>query len=81
MIRITIELVPYGDESRRKIIGTGEIVNDGTGTKAIGNYRYWLSDGNGVFSKGSVENFPRLSGDCWDLLKYSIEGRGDEYGD
>jgi len=38
MIRCTIELLPGGDETRKRTIGCVEIANDGTRTDAFGNY-------------------------------------------
>ena len=38
MIRVTIELLPAGDESRKRTLGTMEISNDGTGDQEIGRY-------------------------------------------
>jgi uncharacterized protein involved in tellurium resistance len=38
MIRVTIELVPFGEEAYKKEIGSIIIANDGTGNQAIGNY-------------------------------------------
>lgn len=40
MIRVTVELIPHGDESRKSTIGTMTIANDGTGEGAISNYDY-----------------------------------------
>lgn len=42
MLRCTIELVPFGDESRKRVIGLVEIANDATGTHEIGNYKVVL---------------------------------------
>lgn len=39
MLRITIEMVPYGVEEAAHKIGLIEIGNDGTGNKQTGNYR------------------------------------------
>jgi hypothetical protein len=44
MIRITIEMLPHGDESRKRHMGTMEIANDATGTGTAGNYRVRLSN-------------------------------------
>ena len=38
MVRITIELIPDGDETQAKPLGKIVIVNDGTGTETAGNY-------------------------------------------
>jgi hypothetical protein len=62
MIRVTVELIPGGDESspRRKVLGSIDIVNDGTGTADVGNYtgrmraEYTLKDRN-----ARVTNFHR----------------------
>lgn len=42
MLRCTIELVPHGDETRKRVIGLVEIANDGTGTPQKGNYKVFL---------------------------------------
>ena len=42
MLRCTIELLPHGDETRKRLIGVVEIANDGTGTPTVGNYRVVL---------------------------------------
>ena len=42
MIRITVELVPHGDESRARVLAHGIIANDGTGTLERGNYNFVL---------------------------------------
>lgn len=74
MLRVTIELVPHGDESRKKVIAQGEIANAATGTWANGNYTYTLEGelfGHPEFGhesfKGEVLNYPRYL-ESWDLL-------------
>lgn len=42
MVRCTIEIVPFGIESRKQTIGLIEIANDLTGTKETGNYKIIL---------------------------------------
>jgi hypothetical protein len=42
MLRCTIELVPMGDEDRKRVIGMVEIANDGTGDGHTGNYKVLL---------------------------------------
>ena len=39
MIRVTIELVPQGNEAAKRTIGVMNIANDGTGNKEYGNYK------------------------------------------
>ncbi len=38
MLRITVELIPYGIEERKRTIATATIVNDGGGSPECGNY-------------------------------------------
>ena len=72
MIRITIELIPHGDENheRRRVLGTMEIENTGTGTERIGNYSGVLhaeyTDANG--RPGKVAQFNRAGQSVWSLV-------------
>lgn len=71
MLRITIELVPHGDESRKEVIGIGVIANDATGTDYNGNYKYHLSKwgkGTAMWKAGRIEDFARKVRGPWDLL-------------
>lgn len=43
MLWVKVELWPGGDESQKQQIGIMRITNDGTGTKAHGNYEVTLS--------------------------------------
>lgn len=38
MLRLTLTIVPRGDERQARELGTVEIENDGTGTDTVGNY-------------------------------------------
>lgn len=73
MIRITVELIPHGDESimtQRRVLGTLEIANDGTGTLHEGNYNGILhaeyTDPAG--RKGKVLKFNRRKQSVWSLI-------------
>ncbi len=77
MLRVTIELVPHGDESRSRVIGIGQIANDGTGNMQIGNYGNYevvlfkspeYSKSPGTWKKGQVKQFDRKRLGPWDLL-------------
>lgn len=59
MLRIKIELVPYGNESLTREIGQMIIINDGTGDYHVGNYKYELSDKD-VKIKGKLKGHNRL---------------------
>ena len=64
MIRVTIELVPFGIESRKKVIKRMIIANDGTGTPRRGNYVYHYGR-----KEGELKNFPRKSYNVWKLIQ------------
>ena len=55
MLRVTVEIVPSGDDLLRKIIGTMIIGNDMTGDTTHGNYQIRLSTDTGVFALGAVK--------------------------
>ena len=79
MLRVTIELVPLGDESRAREIGIMLIANDGEGTTIKGDYAYayGYTDGRGSkFSTGTLKNFYRSQG-AWALIK-KILVKGNE---
>ena len=42
MVVVKIEIWPFGEESKASEIGRMTIVNDGTGTPSLGNYRVRL---------------------------------------
>lgn len=76
MLRITIELVPHGDESRKRAIGYAEIRNDGTGDRQTGNYGVRLSQWGrpgSTWKRGVVTGFPRLKLGPWDLLYLALD--------
>ncbi len=71
MIRVTVELLPGGDESKVKHLGTAYITNDGTGDFDTGNYDIKLSkwgQPNSIWKTGRFIGFPRLKLGPWDLL-------------
>lgn len=78
MIRVIVELVPDGDESRVQQIGSMEIVNDETSTSlSLGNYDVevkTLSPVRPVFvvDRVRVTNHNRLQ-PVWPLVKACLE--------
>jgi len=75
MIRITIELLPKGDERHRRHLGSAWIVNDGTGDDQYGNYEITLSkwgQPNRPWKRGIVRGFPRNRFGPWDLLALGL---------
>ena len=71
MVRVTIELLPGGDASKARHMGTLEIANDGTGTADTGNYKYTISKwgkARQIWRMGSLRGFLREKLGPWDLL-------------
>lgn len=72
MIRITVELVPYGIEKNKKTIAKGIITNDGTGNHVLGNYIYSISTikdaSTEIFDSGEIKGFRRLECSVWYLI-------------
>lgn len=70
MLRITVEIIPHGIEDQKRILGTMEIVNDGTGTRRDGNYAGRLhaeyTDATG--RRGYVRSFRRQGQSVWSLV-------------
>ena len=77
MIRVTVELLPFGDESKKKHLGTAYISNDGSGDESSGNYKVTFSKmgkPNVTWKAGTVINFPRKRLGGWDLLYRALQG-------
>lgn len=70
MIRVTVELIPHGMESKKRTIATMEIENDGTGNSEVGNYfgvlqaEYTAPSGR----TGRVKEFHRHNQSVWSLI-------------
>lgn len=68
MIKVTVELWPHGDELTKRTIATADIINDGTGTNTVGNYRYRLRGKNGrQLKEGELKGFKRIF-NVWYLI-------------
>jgi len=75
MIRVTIQMIPRGDESRARHMGTVEIANDGTGDQAIGNYKVRLSrmdSSTRAWKTGAIRGFNRKTRGPHDLLLLAL---------
>ena len=66
MLRVTVEIVPFGIENRAREIGKMLIANDGTGDYHTGNYVFTYNEDSRVYN-GAVYDFPRSMG-AWELL-------------
>lgn len=76
MLRITVELLPQGDESRARHLATATITNDASGDQRSGNYVVKLSKSGAprsIWRTGRVEGFPRLRKTAWDLLYLALK--------
>ena len=83
MLRITVELLPYGDESRKRTLGTILAANDGTGDALTGHYNVAeLAEPEETFRQAKnrwvrVENHPRGIS-VWYLVAKALEALGYE---
>lgn len=76
VIRVTVEMVPGGDDDRAYVLAQGVIVNDCSGTTEVGNYEYGFTGqarraghDPGIKRQGRVRGFDRKRKDVWQLLK------------
>lgn len=79
MLRVTIELVPFGDESRAREIGMLLLANDGEGTHESGDYAYvyGYTDRDVPLARGTVKKFPRSQG-AWALVKKILNSKSEQ---
>jgi hypothetical protein len=77
MIRVTVELLPAGDEERKRLLGVATIANDGSSLNpSFGNYVVYLSKWaphqNRTWKAGAVTKFNRRTRGPWDLLYVAL---------
>lgn len=73
MIRVTIELIPYG-VGKSKHLGTIDIANDGTGTKTKADYIVrGYNKAGAKWKTGKVLDFPRKKLLVFDLLYRALK--------
>ncbi len=90
-LRVTLEVIPHGNESKKFIAGSLDIENDGTGSPGnnigIGNYDFTLrgpvsEDGcmykNQFWQNGRLENFARPRG-WWSCVKEVLNAASTDY--
>ena len=74
MLRITIEMLPGGQEEGKYVMATGIIKNDGTGDKMRGNYKWYFQNrSRRSLRKGRVTGFQRRSRGPISLLMMVLE--------
>lgn len=72
MLRVTVELIPHGDESKRETIGELEIWNTGFGTKEIGIYDAQISERCNLM--GFKEDIEHTRGEgFWKLIVKALQ--------
>jgi len=59
MLKITVELFPFGEESLKRTLLVGRIWNDATGTPVVGNYKYTFTNSEKKIFNGEVKNYDR----------------------
>lgn len=65
MIIITIEIIPFGDLEKKKVIGKLTLWNDGSGNVTIGNYEWIYNKKNKdqtCLYSGTVKQFNQSRG-------------------
>jgi hypothetical protein len=79
MIRVTIEVVPFGNEDRARKIGTLLLANDGEGTHETGNYAYvyGYTDRDASMARGTIKRFSRSQG-AWALVRKILNSKSEE---
>ncbi len=74
MIRVTVEIIPKGDESKKDTIGIMEISNDlSHANNEFGNYDVLIKTADYVRSDIRVENFPKKGLKFWALIAKSLK--------
>ena len=82
MLRVTVELVPFGIEEDAQVIGTMLIANDGSGNSQYADYAFaYHNDSNpNVIAKGTVKHHARSLG-FWPLVKRVLSATLDNSND
>lgn len=63
MVRVTIEVWPFGKKEDSKVTHIIDVINDGTGTVKIGNYLYNITGEDGeLIKRGTITRFRRKQG-------------------
>lgn len=70
MIRVTVEMVPFGNEKRKRLIGTAEIKNIG-GNLNEGAYTVDVVEEGKPSQSAYVGNFRRTQG-AWALIAKAL---------
>lgn len=83
-LRVTVELIPHGDESRKKVIGIMDIVNNCKGTTELGSYDISLSgpvigsSSHDIWRGGNLAGFKRSRG-YWSCVRECLNAVETDY--
>jgi hypothetical protein len=78
MLRITIDLVPFGNEEDSQTIGEMIIGNEHTYANNTANYVYGYRDDKGTQEFGCITRFDRSEG-IWKLLHRCLDEGNIDY--
>lgn len=79
MIRVTVEMFPQGDESRKYSLGSFDIYNQGTTMNhRRGDYgsRFYSRSGAELRRRATVLDWPRKSKPVFSLIRKMLEQAG-----
>jgi hypothetical protein len=82
LLKLTLEYLPHGDESKAEVIGFARVCNlrkHEQGSKLGSFHGYFETDKpEHTYSDGFIEDYPRFEGSPWDLVAtlLQISGRG-----
>lgn len=76
MIRVTVDLVPFGEEDNSKTIGKFVLANDGKGDVDYSDYVFVYSDDLDGEREGTIKNFKRSEG-IWKLISECLSNPGE----
>ena len=80
MLQVLINVHPQGDKTQMRLTAGVKIINDGTGTKTKGNYRYMLISKGKKIKQGRITGFPRRSQNALRLLHRVLDNAYREDG-
>ena len=79
MLVVKVELWPFGNREKAELLGVAHIVNDGTGTDEIGNYKVRIASGvdaNSWWKQGHVKGVRRGRDRLWELVQKALSSCG-----
>lgn len=80
MLRVILEIVPFGLVEQTQVIGGIRIGNDGSGDQHTGNYQYTFHENLPIGNPrtGFIKNYKRAKG-AWELVRLILEQEKENY--